>query len=94
MIELTLGTPEGVRPDDAVRGLLHRYQPWVSTRALEVDADDARLTVRILTCSSPEDHGLAIGIGTCWQTRCPAMHASSTNATFSWSPLPRSAGRS
>jgi hypothetical protein len=61
-VALTLGTTEQVRLDDALRGLLHLYQPGVSTRALEIEVQDDRLAVRILTCSSPEDHELAIAI--------------------------------
>jgi hypothetical protein len=61
-VGLTLGTTEQVRPGDALRGLLHLYQPGVSTRALELDVHDDRLAVRILACSSPEDHELAMAI--------------------------------
>jgi hypothetical protein len=61
-VALTLGTTEQVRLDDALRGLLHLYQPGVSTRALELDVHDDRLAVRILACSSPEDHELGIAI--------------------------------
>jgi hypothetical protein len=57
-----VGSVEGLGPDDPVRGLLNLYRPRLTTRAIEVDAGESELSVRILTCSSVEDHELAVAV--------------------------------
>lgn len=59
---MELDSVEGLGPDDPVRGLLNLYRPRLTTRAIEVDAGDSQLSVRILSCSSVEDHALATAV--------------------------------
>jgi hypothetical protein len=49
-------------PGAPVRGLLQLYRPGLTTRAIEVQAGHAYLSVRILSCASLEDHELALAI--------------------------------
>lgn len=43
-------------------GLRHVFRRGVSTRCVELAADERQLGVRVLTCSSPEDYALALGL--------------------------------
>lgn len=43
-------------------GVRQVYRPGVSTRCVEVSADDSGVGVRVLVCSSPEDYALAVAL--------------------------------
>ena len=55
-IGLPMDTVEELPADDAVHGLVHVYQPGLTTRAIELNVEGRYVDVRILTCSSPEDY--------------------------------------